>query len=81
MMRRKLRNLWWWSRWRAMKYRLRYVLKGDCGHECDWVQPFGWVPEDGCPVHDVKGAKMENSAIYAQTDHGFVKVGELHYVD
>jgi hypothetical protein len=24
----------------------------ECGAECAWVAPFGWVPEAGCPVHD-----------------------------
>ena len=23
-----------------------------CGNACAWVEPYGWVPEDGCPVHD-----------------------------
>ena len=24
----------------------------DCGHECHWVEPYGWVPEADCPIHD-----------------------------
>ena len=24
----------------------------NCGYECAWVYPYGWVPEDGCPEHD-----------------------------
>jgi hypothetical protein len=32
--------------------RLRFVLTGDCGNACDWVEPYGWAPEAGCPVHD-----------------------------
>lgn len=78
-MKQRIRNWWWWSRWRAMWYRLRYVLTGDCGHACGWAQPFGWVPEDGCPVHDVWQGKMQASDIYASTKHGMIKVGELHY--
>lgn len=23
-----------------------------CDNACSWQQPYGWVPEDGCPVHD-----------------------------
>ena len=22
------------------------------GYECDWVHPYGFVPEAGCPIHD-----------------------------
>lgn len=25
---------------------------GDCDYECAYVEPYGWVPEVGCPVHD-----------------------------
>ena len=25
----------------------------DCGQMCGWQWPYGWVPEDGCPIHDV----------------------------
>ena len=24
----------------------------DCGYICDWVYPYGFVPEAECPVHD-----------------------------
>ena len=24
----------------------------DCNHVCDWVYPYGFVPEADCPVHD-----------------------------
>ena len=23
-----------------------------CGYNCDWVYPYGFVPEADCPVHD-----------------------------
>ncbi len=23
-----------------------------CGHACDWVEPYGFVPEADCPEHD-----------------------------
>jgi plasmid maintenance system antidote protein VapI len=38
---------WWESQYR------RYFKMIDCGHGCDVVYPYGFVPEDGCPVHDV----------------------------
>lgn len=22
------------------------------GHACEWVAPYGFVPEAGCPLHD-----------------------------
>jgi len=25
---------------------------GECDYECHYVEPYGWVPEAGCPVHD-----------------------------
>lgn len=25
----------------------------DCGHACCFAEPYGFVPEAGCPVHDV----------------------------
>lgn len=25
----------------------------DCGHACEYVKPYGWVPEAGCPIHDI----------------------------
>jgi len=24
----------------------------NCGYNCEWVYPYGWVPEAGCPEHD-----------------------------
>jgi len=24
----------------------------DCGYACGYASPYGFVPEDGCPVHD-----------------------------
>lgn len=24
----------------------------DCGYECEWVKPYGFVPEAGCPIHE-----------------------------
>lgn len=31
---------------------IRYLLTGNCYHVCDYTQPYGWVPEACCPVHD-----------------------------
>ncbi len=25
----------------------------NCGFECDYVELYGFVPEDGCPIHNV----------------------------
>lgn len=25
---------------------------GECSYACDWVYPYGFVPEAGCPIHD-----------------------------
>jgi len=33
----------------ALWYGWRY---GKCDHECTYYYPYGFVPEDGCPVHD-----------------------------
>ena len=30
----------------------RYLLMGDCGMICEYQEPYGFVPEAGCPVHD-----------------------------
>lgn len=24
----------------------------ECSNACEWVAPFGWVPEAGCKIHD-----------------------------
>ena len=24
----------------------------ECGYACAWVEPYGWVPEADCPIHD-----------------------------
>lgn len=25
----------------------------NCGYDCGWSGAYGFVPEDGCPIHDV----------------------------
>lgn len=27
----------------------------DCSYACGYVEPYGWVPEAGCPIHDPEG--------------------------
>jgi len=39
-------QLWEW------KSLIQYWLTGDCGNACGYTEPYGWVPEAGCPVHD-----------------------------
>ena len=38
----------------ALKRALYRLLnrRVNCGYECAWVHPYGWVPEAGCPEHD-----------------------------
>ncbi len=31
---------------------------GKCGNACAYVEPYGWVPECGCPVHDPGDGKI-----------------------
>ena len=25
---------------------------GECDFDCGWMEPYGWVPEADCPIHD-----------------------------
>jgi hypothetical protein len=27
-------------------------INSDCGYVCGFEEPYGFVPEDGCPIHD-----------------------------
>jgi hypothetical protein len=68
-----MKCLWYWLY--DVRYRLKFVLSGDCGHSCDWAHSFGWVPEEGCPVHDVKQkAKLR---FRVDMPAGSVLVGEI----
>lgn len=40
-----------WLVWRLW-VRLRYAVMADCGLACGYVEPYGFVPEGGCPIHD-----------------------------
>jgi hypothetical protein len=44
-----LRIAWPW--WR-FKSRLRFRFTGNCGFICGYTEPYGFVPEAGCPIHD-----------------------------
>lgn len=35
------------------KVRARRLEESDCGHVCRHVEPYGFVPEANCPVHDI----------------------------
>jgi hypothetical protein len=40
---------------------------GRCGYACAYVEPYGFVPEDGCPVHDRDdgpGIRQEEPGVY-----------------
>lgn len=37
--------------------------KVECWNGCDWVQPYGWVPEADCPIHD---SSPKHEAILAE---------------
>ena len=41
-----------WVLWRLW-VRARYAATGDCGCVCGYTEPFGFVPEAECPIHDV----------------------------
>lgn len=30
-------------------------VKIECGRSCGYVEPYGFVPECGCPIHDPNG--------------------------
>jgi len=32
---------------------------GDCDNECHYIEPYGWVPECGCPIHDAETPSPE----------------------
>ena len=40
-----------WPFWRFWS-RVRFVFTGWCGFGCGPEEPFGFVPEAGCPIHD-----------------------------
>lgn len=50
---------WWWKfritwvLWSVWPW-VRYKLTGNCGLGCGHEEPYGFVAEAGCPVHDVE---------------------------
>lgn len=40
-----------WPYWALRDWHQRY-FEHSCGRLCEWVYPYGFVPEAGCPVHD-----------------------------
>ena len=30
---------------------------GKCDYACEYVEPYGWVPEADCPVHDSEASQ------------------------
>lgn len=40
-----------WPFWKLEGY-IRYALTGKCGFACGYEEPYGFVPEAGCPIHD-----------------------------
>ena len=32
---------------------LQFAKTGECGYACAWTEPYGFVPEADCPIHDV----------------------------
>ena len=40
-----------WFVWKLW-VRLQYMLTGNCGCACGYVEPYGFVPEAECPIHD-----------------------------
>ena len=38
---------------------IQYWATGDCGNACEVVEPYGFIPEADCPVHDREGIDME----------------------
>lgn len=32
---------------------VKILLLVDCGFECGHTEPYGFVPEAGCPIHDI----------------------------
>ena len=40
-----------WFFWKLW-VRLRYALTSNCGCACGYVEPYGFVPEAECPIHD-----------------------------
>ena len=40
--------------------------QSSCGYECANTEKYGFVPEAGCPIHDIKTPKKSNPEHTAQ---------------
>lgn len=46
-------NMWPVRQMQRLRVIVRHFLTGDCGMAgCGYMEPYGFVPEAGCPVHD-----------------------------
>lgn len=43
---------YWLAMLTALLYRFRNRYVSDCDYACDWIYPYGFVPEADCPIHD-----------------------------
>ncbi len=43
-----------WAEWKLLELWsiMGYVLGYGCGQECGYTEPYGFVPECSCPIHD-----------------------------
>jgi len=48
-----------WFVWRLW-VRFRYWRTGECGLACGYTEPYGFVPEGECPIHDVYLKENDN---------------------
>lgn len=74
---------WLWTRspfrcavralWRARSV-AQWVITGDCGNACGLVEPYGWVAQAGCPVHDGRDAKSEEREMAGEMGGGPVSI-------
>jgi len=56
----------WWPVWyvRRLCVMIRYRLTGDCGMGgCGYMEPYGFVPEAGCPIHDSSALRRQKRAL------------------
>ena len=42
----------WTERECRMQSAFHPTLHRHPGYACEWVAPYGWVPEANCPIHD-----------------------------
>ncbi len=52
-----------WPIWKARSL-VMFSLTGNCGNACGYVEPYGFVPEAECPIHD---REIIRDAVEAET--------------